>query len=85
MVSLRKRKVAVCLVLLARGKHCPQDIRLWDEMRAVGREFGSPDFERLMEEDHRRGAGVFDPALKGQYVSGVQTPEDMAVQDRREL
>jgi hypothetical protein len=38
--------------------------RLWDQMPAVGREFGSPDFERLMEEDHCNGVGVFDPALK---------------------
>lgn len=33
-------------------------------MAPVGREFGSPDFERLMEEDRQQGAGVFDPALK---------------------
>lgn len=37
--------------------------RLWDRMPAVGREFGSSDFDRLMEEDYRQGRGVFDPAL----------------------
>lgn len=41
-----------------------QELRLWDEMQPVGREFGSPDFERLMAEDARAGIGVFDPALK---------------------
>lgn len=85
MVSLRKRKMAICLVLRARAKHYPLNVSLRDEMRAVGREFGSPDFERLMAEDHRRGAGVFDPALKGQYVSGVEAPEDRMAQHRGEL
>lgn len=34
-----------------------------DQMPAVGREFSSPDFDRLMEEDFQRHRGVFDPAL----------------------
>jgi addiction module HigA family antidote len=42
-----------------------RELRLWDRMPPVGREFGSPDFERLMEEDHRNRVGVFDPALEG--------------------
>lgn len=37
--------------------------RLWDQMVPVGREFGSPDFERLMAEDQRAARGVFDPTL----------------------
>ena len=36
---------------------------MWERMPAVGREFGSPEFDRLMEEDFRLGKGVFDPAL----------------------
>jgi hypothetical protein len=28
--------------------------RDWDNMAPVGREFGSPDFERLMQEDYER-------------------------------
>lgn len=36
---------------------------MWDRMPAVGREFGSPDFDRLMEEDYRLHQGIFDPAL----------------------
>jgi len=30
-----------------------EELRLWDQMPPVGREFGSPDFERLMAEDQR--------------------------------
>lgn len=37
---------------------------LWDRMTPVGREFGSPNFERLMEEDRQNGVGVFDPAIR---------------------
>ncbi|MBB5204097.1 hypothetical protein HNQ51_001390 [Inhella inkyongensis] len=37
--------------------------QIWDRMRAVGREFGSPDFDRLMEEDYRLRQGIFDPVL----------------------
>lgn len=36
-------------------------------MPAIGREFGSPDFDRLMAEDQRDGVGVFDPALKALF------------------
>lgn len=35
----------------------------WDRMQAVGREFGSPDFDRLMEQDFHRRRGIFDPAF----------------------
>jgi hypothetical protein len=37
-------------------------------MRPVGREFGSADFDRLMEDDYRNGRGVFDLAL---HVKGA--------------
>lgn len=37
--------------------------RVWERMPAVGREFGSPDFDRLMEEDFLLRRGVFDPVL----------------------
>ena len=63
MTSLRKRKAAVGRAILRREARCSLEDRLWDRMPAVGREFGSPDFERLMEEDYRNGVGVFDPAL----------------------
>jgi addiction module HigA family antidote len=64
MMSPRKRKAEICRRMLLRD-HEAQELRLWDRMPPVGREFGSPDFERLMEEDHRNRVGVFDPALKG--------------------
>jgi hypothetical protein len=63
MPSLRKLKANVAKRLL--NRHCwfnTEEDRLWDRMPAVGREFGSPDFERLMAEDHRDKAGVFGPS-----------------------
>ncbi|MBI3346955.1 MAG: hypothetical protein HY020_07055 [Burkholderiales bacterium] len=65
--------------------------KLWDRMTAVGREFGSPDFERLMEEDSRLGVGVFDPAFRyvpdgsAQALIGVEEPEDLPLQPRMPL
>jgi addiction module HigA family antidote len=53
-----------------------QELRLWDRMPPVGREFGSPDFERLMEEDFRKQVGVFEPALKG-FESGSKSSGSM--------
>lgn len=66
MASNRKRRANVqhlqCSVSILRRAGALQD-SLWERMAPVGREFGSPDFERLMEEDQRCGAGVFDPAV----------------------
>jgi hypothetical protein len=64
MTSLRKRKATISRALLGQNRRSTLEDRLWDQMRPVGREFGSPDFERLMEEDRRNGVGIFDPALK---------------------
>lgn len=65
MPSQRKLKSIVCTHLAAkRPRLVEQNIALWSQMPAVGREFGSPDFERLMAEDHRDQAGVFHPDLK---------------------
>jgi hypothetical protein len=36
-----------------RRRDTARDAELGDRMPAVGREFGSPDFERLMAEDHK--------------------------------
>jgi hypothetical protein len=68
MPSQRKRKLIISARLLTQGvRILEQEIRLWDRMPAVGREFGSPDFERLMAEDQRDGSGVFDPMLKSLF------------------
>ncbi len=68
MTSLRKHKSQTLRSpRYKRWLGAQREKRLWDQMPAVGREFGSPDFERLMEEDYRKGAGVFDPALKDQW------------------
>lgn len=64
MTSMRKRKSHVMRLVLNRHRIAAAwEDRLWDRMPAIGREFGSPDFDRLMAEDHRDGVGVFDPAL----------------------
>ncbi|MFG6460102.1 hypothetical protein ACG04Q_00880 [Roseateles sp. DXS20W] len=65
MPSQRKRRSTIAKQRITqRSKPFDQELLSWDEMRPVGREFGSPDFERLMAEDARAGVGVFDPALK---------------------
>jgi len=63
MTSLRERK-SKSMRALRRGRWlaAEREARLWDQMPQVGREFGSLDFDRLMEEDYRSGVGVFDPA-----------------------
>ena len=64
MPSQRKRKSIINEhVLKHRRRRFDKELRLWDQMVPVGREFGSPDFERLMEEDFGLGRGVFDPVL----------------------
>lgn len=35
----------------------------WDNMAPVGREFGSPDYDRLIQDDFDNKAGVFTPGL----------------------
>jgi|SRR6185369_138368 len=83
MTSVRKRKAAIGRALLRQSSQSSLDDALWD--RPIGREFGSPDFELLMEQDRRNGVGVFDPALKGMYSSSVEVPEELAVQRRKLL
>lgn len=55
MTSIRKRKSHVTRFVLNRHLIAAAwEDRLWDRMPAIGREFGSRDFDRLMAEDHRR-------------------------------
>ena len=64
--SQRKRRVRVNRrtgVMVKRRALFELEAQVWDRMPAVGREFGSPDFDRLMEEDFHRRRGVFDPTL----------------------
>ncbi|HEY4084136.1 MAG TPA: hypothetical protein VGM81_25900 [Burkholderiaceae bacterium] len=75
MTTLRKRKEAIIQALLHRNRYSSLEDRQWDQMRPVGREFGSPDFERLMDEDRRNGVGIFDPAQKGRFGSDVQNSD----------
>jgi hypothetical protein len=62
-----------------RRRDTAHEAELWDRTPAVGREFGSPDFERLMAEDHRLGQGVFDPAL----CEGLETPGHRGLRAKR--
>lgn len=59
----RARRNHQTVVILKRRALFALETREWDRMPAVGREFGSPDFDRLMEEDFHRRQGVFDPTL----------------------
>lgn len=73
MTSLRKRRARIHRIhqlTLRRRMVGRLEDQMWDQMPAVGREFGSPDFERLMEEDYRLGRGVFDPAVRQAFGSG---------------
>lgn len=83
MSSVRKRKATLSRLVQYRARTLED--RLWDQMPPVGREWGSPDFERLMEEDGLKGGGVFDPALKARHPSTIDIPEDLPVQRRRKL
>jgi len=64
-MSVRKQRARIHRLqqdIRSRRLESSLEDRLWDRMPPIGREFGSPDFERLMEEDFRLGRGVFDPA-----------------------
>ena len=64
MTSLRKRKAAASRERRRGTGDFSQRSPSWDQMPAIGREFGSPDFERLMDEDRCKQVGVYDSALK---------------------
>ncbi len=82
MTSQRKQRGKVNRLMSKRGVDGRLEDRLWDRMPAVGREFGSPDFERLMGEDQRLGVGVFDPVFRnvadgsGRKLHGYEPDDD---------
>jgi hypothetical protein len=62
-MSARKNKIRVSRLFYARfyGKtiwRSAEEVS-WLEMTPVGREFGSPDYERLMAEDSKKRAFSF--------------------------
>lgn len=85
MTSMRKRKALVCRARLSPKVRNVVDGRLGDESQPIGGPFGSLDFERLTNEDFRNGVGVFDPALKDKFFSGVDVPEELPTQHRKPL
>lgn len=84
MPSLRKRKASIGRMALDRLRVIKAEDLLWDRSPPVGREFGSPDFERLMEEDYRNRAGVFDPELTALLPMREQTQEKLLMPRRKE-
>jgi hypothetical protein len=63
--SQRKRRSRVNRrtgAMLKRQKLAELEAPAADQMPAVGREFSSPDFDRLLEEDFQLRGGVLDPA-----------------------
>lgn len=65
MHSMRQRRRQSCRAqTMWRQQRARSEMEAWDRTPAVGREFGSPDFDRLMEKDYRDRADVFHPALK---------------------
>lgn len=76
MTSSRRRKAHILAVLFDGRRRELDVLREWDSMAPVGREFGSPDFEQLMEADRRAGVGVFDPALKEVFRSVERVSKD---------
>jgi len=91
MTSLRKQRTRVQRIhqvtRLRRQAGVLED-QLWDRMPAVGREFGSPDFERLMHDDYRLWRGVFDPAVRqafgatGMRLADFESPDELPLQPR---
>jgi len=64
MGLVRKRKLMVRRANLVRARLRALEDVAWDQMAPIGRVFGSPDFDRLMEEDFQNQTGVFDPSMK---------------------
>ena len=74
MTSPRKQRTRIFRLMRQRWLDAEREQELWDRMPPVGREFGSPDFERLMEEDYRAGVGVFDPAVLRAFETARKPP-----------
>ena len=69
------------------GRYKPFDEDLaWDSMAPVGREFGSPDFDRLMDEDAKKFASDLAQWIQQSSASNValQLEED-EVSDARNV
>lgn len=74
MTTTRERKAAACCAVFRRNLNGSLEDLTWDQMAPVGRDFGNPDFDRLVEEDFRNRAGVFDPSLT-ESDAGLQAHE----------
>lgn len=62
------------------------EYRAWESMPPVGRELGSPDYERLMELDHREYEAQMKVTLgddRGVWFDIKDTPEEAEIMVRR--
>jgi hypothetical protein len=91
MTSPRKQRARIQRiqqVISRRRLESALEDQWWDRIPAVGLEFGSLDFERLMKEDSRLGRGVFDPEVRrafgtaGARVADVEVLHDSPLQHR---
>ncbi|WP_180125248.1 hypothetical protein [Rhodoferax sp. BLA1] len=55
-----------------------EEERAWLDMVPIGREFGSPDYERLEQEDHQRRQANLDElvSISTQQASGVPNSDE---------
>lgn len=69
------------------GRYKPSDEDLaWDSMAPVGREFGSPDFDRLMDEDAKKFSSDLARWIQQGSASNVALQlEDDEVSDARNV
>ena len=61
--AIKRRTVRFLVDRNAVAGGVEDELRFWNEAAPIGREFGSPDYERLTEEDRLNRVGVFDPEL----------------------
>lgn len=87
MTSARKQRARILgmhAVVTLRQRACSLEDQLWDRMSPVGREFGSPDFGRLMEDDFMLRRGVFDPdVLQALGTGGLQSAAHAVPESRQ--
>lgn len=67
-MNARRRKTLISQLFSARFRGPPiwrsAEERAWLDAVPVGREFGSPDFDRLMREDRENRVGVFSECFQ---------------------
>lgn len=69
MAGRLKSRVHTLMGRLVRSRAAFQlEMRRWDQAAPIGQEFGSPDYDRLMEVDLDNKTGVYSP----QFIQQIQ-------------